>query len=399
MRRVVMKERQDLEAIAQAQGFRFMTMYGEPYWDETSAYEFRLKDVENGIEDPATELHAMVREAVGRVVEDESLLARFALPTSHWDLIRRSWRDGEAELYGRFDLVWDGVGDAKLLEYNADTPTSLFETASFQWGWLSDLKERGQLAGTVDQFNGLHEALTERFETLFAPGTDVHFTSARDNEEDYATVEALAYAARDAGLGAHHVVLEDIGLTDRGQFADGEDRVIGTLFKLYPWEDLLLDPFAERIEASGCRFIEPAWKAIASSKALLPILWSLNEGHPNLLPAFFAEEADQQADSVTRAAQSGAFDAGLVRKPIYSREGASITITRGATLLERSGNRDYDHHPQIIQAYHPLPRFEGWRPVIGAWVVGEACVGMGLREDRTLITQDLSRFKPHYLID
>ncbi|CCJ76861.1 Similarity with glutathionylspermidine synthase, group 1 [Cronobacter muytjensii 530] len=34
------------------------------------------------------------------------------------------------------DFVWTGQGPVKLLEYNADTPTSLYESAYFQWQWL-----------------------------------------------------------------------------------------------------------------------------------------------------------------------------------------------------------------------------------------------------------------------
>jgi len=41
---------------------------------------------------------------------------------------------------GRLDLSFGGNGPAKLLEYNADTPTSIFETAVFQWSWLEDAK-------------------------------------------------------------------------------------------------------------------------------------------------------------------------------------------------------------------------------------------------------------------
>jgi glutathionylspermidine synthase len=36
-------------------------------------------------------------------------------------------------LYGRFDLAYRGDGPPKLLEYNADTPTALFEAAVVQW--------------------------------------------------------------------------------------------------------------------------------------------------------------------------------------------------------------------------------------------------------------------------
>ena len=45
-------------------------------------------------------------------------------------------------LYGRLDLSFSGQGPAKLLEYNADTPTSIFEAAVFQWTWLEQAIER-----------------------------------------------------------------------------------------------------------------------------------------------------------------------------------------------------------------------------------------------------------------
>ena len=55
-----------------------------------------------------------------------------------------SWRAAEPELYGRMDLVF-GAGPAKLLEYNADTPTALYESAAFQWIWLEEMAAAGAL--------------------------------------------------------------------------------------------------------------------------------------------------------------------------------------------------------------------------------------------------------------
>jgi glutathionylspermidine synthase len=285
------------------------------------------------------------------------------------------------------------------LEYNADTPTSLYEAGSFQWSWLEDLKARGELPPNADQFNGLYEAITARFEELFAPNTDIHFASGEGSEEDYATVEFMAYAARDAGMGAHHVLTEAIGLTNTGQLADGEDRVIGTLFKLHPWEDTFQADFAKHLATSRCRFLEPAWKALVSNKGILPVLWEMFEGHPNLLASFFTVDVEEDSPAYRRAVDSGHFAQGRVTKPLFSREGASITIESATReVLEASANRDYDMHPTVIQAYHPLPVFDGWRPVIGSWIIGETCAGMGIREDRALITQDMSRFKPHFLM-
>lgn len=382
MQRIELAERPEWRAKAEELGFRFHTMHGEPYWDETSAYRFTLAEVEEGIEGPATELHAMCREAVAEIIASEDLMDRLGIPPGHRDLVADSWRAAEPELYGRMDLAYAPGSPAKLLEYNADTPTALYESAAFQWIWLEEMIASGGLPPGSDQFNGIHEALVARMRGMFPAAADLHFASMAGVEEDYATVEYLAWCAREAGLGAHYVALGDIGVTPTGQFADGEARVIGALFKLYPWEDMLRDDFAGHIRNSGCRIIEPAWKALVSNKGILPVLWRMFPGHPTLLPAVFEGATPP--------------DGPLVSKPLFSREGASIIMRtpEGEVVSER---RDYDAWPRILQGYTPLPDFGGWHPVIGAWVVGEDCVGMGLREDRSRITQDLSRFKPHFI--
>ena len=408
MKKVTLPERADWRDKAKEVGFTFADMHGEPYWDETSAYEFSLSEIEDAIEEPSSDLHAMCRDAVAEIVLSQELMLKLGIPEAHLDLVADSWRRNEPEIYGRFDLAYDGNGPAKLLEYNADTPTSLYESASWQWQWLEDQIATGALPEGADQFNGIHEALVERYGELFPKNTDIHFTSVANNVEDYATVEAMGWAAREAGMGAHFSEIEQIGVTEDGQFVDDQDRVIGTLFKLYPWEDLLREDFANKIAGSGCLFLEPAWKALVSNKGLLPILWQMFEGHPNLLPAFFADDVADAlvaggkpvpgvADIFGRSADL--LRRGHVVKPIFSREGASISIVENSNVIETSPKNDYGHYPRIVQAYAPLPDFDGFHPVIGSWIVGGNCVGMGIREDRSRITQDLSRFKPHFIAD
>ena len=65
-------------------------------------------------------------------------------------------------MYGRFDLRYDGGGPAKLLEYNADTPTTLLEASILQWNWLKDTHPDD------DQWNSLHEQLVERWRVIGA---------------------------------------------------------------------------------------------------------------------------------------------------------------------------------------------------------------------------------------
>lgn len=407
LQKITLPERPHWRDHAQEVGFTFADMHGEPYWDETSAYAFTLDQIENDLEDPATDLHGMCREAVDEIIASERLMERLAIPEAHRDLVAESWKQGDPEIYGRFDFAYDGKTPAKLLEYNADTPTSLYESAAFQWQWLEDQLKSGVLPTGSDQFNGIHEALVARFSAVFEKNSDLHFTAVAGNPEDYGTVETMGWAAREAGMGAHYCDLDKIALSDDGQFLDDKDRRIAVLFKLYPWEDLLRDDYASHIDGSGCLFLEPAWKALLSNKGLLPVLWQMFEGHPNLLPAFFeadvgdAMRANGAATTTTAAALARAetqLAAGHVRKPILSREGASISILKSGELIEQSKNTDYAEHPRIIQAYAPLPSFDGFRPVIGAWIVGQDCVGIGIREDRSRITQDLSRFKPHYIV-
>jgi glutathionylspermidine synthase len=399
MKRIEMAERPDWKKTAEEQGFTFHSMHGEPYWDETSAYEFSLSQIENDIEDPSTELHAMCRDVVEKITSSQELMEKLDIPEPMRDYVADSWRNGEPELYGRFDLIYDGRGPAKMIEYNADTPTSLFEASAFQWTWLEEQVANGVLPEGADQFNRTYEALSERFAELFAQDENVHFSSVNGEElpEDFATVETMAWAAKAGGIIPHYTQLEKIGISEDGQFCDSEARVIGAFFKLYPWEDMLRDDFAEHLPASNCKILEPAWKAIVSNKGMLPVLWEMFEGHPNLLPSFFAEDVERGTPLVRRA--QDALTLGSVRKPLFSREGASITITENGSVTEEAQDRSYDAHRTIIQAYHPLPVLGGFRPILGAWMVAQTCVGLGIREDRSKITQDLSRFKPHYILD
>ena len=412
MRRIALAERPNWKTRAEELGFHFHTMYGEAYWDETSAYAFTLDQIERDIEDPSTELHGMCVEAAGEIMGSEELMEAVGIPPAYRDLVATSFRAGEPALYGRFDLAYDGMGPAKLLEYNADTPTSLYEAAAFQWLWLEDMRASGALAafggGEPDQFNGIHDALVARLREINPPRAPVHFASVKGDEEDFATVEYMAWCAKEAGLSAHYVAMEEIGLTGAGQFADAESRVMGTLFKLYPWENMLAEPFAAHIAGSGCRMIEPAWKAVVSNKGLLPVLWRMFEGHPNLLPAFFESEmtSGDRVVANRRARAGEALSRGRVTKPLFSREGASVDIEAGDGRIGAGGrivanDRTYDAHPRITQAYVDLPALGDPArpvfPVLGAWIVGDSCVGLGIREDASRITQNLSRFKPHFI--
>ncbi|USU13718.1 glutathionylspermidine synthase family protein [Sphingomonadaceae bacterium OTU29THOMA1] len=387
MERVVTGERPGWEDTAAAMGFTFHHMDGARYWDERAYYRFTLDEVEQGIEAPSGELHAMCLDLVAEVVGSDALMHRLAIPDAMRDVVAASWRARAPSLYGRFDFSFAGSGPAKLLEYNADTPTSIYETALFQWQWLEDRIADGTLPAEADQYNRLHDALVARFGALFTPGSLLHFASVPDFVEDRQTVRYLEDAARQAGLEPSFVGIEGIGADAEGQLVDEDDVLIAALFKLYPWEDMLREPYAKHLAGAKTLFLEPAWKAILSNKGILPLLWQRHEGHPNLLPAAFADDA----------AAVAAIGARHVRKPLFSREGADIAITDGAESIS-GPDGGYGEEGWIVQALSPLPVFDGQHAVVGSWIVGDEAVALSIREDDGPITRDLARYVPHAIV-
>ena len=133
-------------------------------------------------------------------------------------------------------------------------------------------------------------------------------------------------------------------------------------------------------------FIEPPWKSILSNKALMPMLWQLFPEHPNLLPAFFEDEIALMDTNKT-----------WVKKPIYSREGANITIRKGQQSLV-SSDGPYGEEGFIFQEAHMLPKFGNNYTLIGSWLVNDKAAGISVREDTGPITQDMSRYLPHIIL-
>ncbi|MCI2244322.1 glutathionylspermidine synthase family protein [Xanthomonas sp. PPL568] len=384
MKRIAIFERGDWRAQAAEYGFRFHTIDGQRYWDERAYYAFSLRQIERDLEDPSAELHAMAMGLLDEIVASEALMQRLAIPPAFRDWIADSWRRREPHLYGRLDLAYDGRGPAKLYELNYDTPTSLFESAFFQWQWLEDQRAQGRLPDEADQFNSIHEALLERFAAL-AGGLPppLYFAAVRDSEEDQGTIAYLRDCAAQAGVGGELIAIEDIGLSSDGRYTDLDDTVIGALFKLYPLEDMFAERFGQALPGSGLRLLEPPWKALLSNKGILPLLWERHRGHPNLLPAAFDD--------------GSALPPGWVRKPLHSREGANIVLhLEDGRVLESDGPYA---GPYVRQQAHPLPAFEGRYPMVGSWIVGDRACGIGIREDDGPITRDSARFLPHAIVE
>src|SRR5215469_5183011 len=386
MQRITCPERDDWQQTAEQCGFDFHTIDGERYWDERGYYAFTLEEIEERIEAPTAEIDAMCLELVGRAISSTQYLKRLKLPEPFWPLIAESWQRDEASLYGRLDLFFDGNGPAKLLEYNADTPTSIFEAAVFQWTWIEQAIDRAIIPKAADQYNSIHERLIEAWKKV-GRGRRLHLTGLTESSEDYGTLAYLEDAATQAGLATTIIDIADVGWRDgSGGFVDLDNREIELAFKLYPWEWMFHDAFGAKLAEAPTRWIEPPWKAVLSNKGILPLLWEMFPGHPNLLPAFFEDDP-----------RAGELGTSYVRKPLYSREGANVTLVSGGVPFA-SQEGSYGSEGFIRQALAPLRDFNGQYPVIGSWLVDHAPCGLSVREDSGPITGNNSRFLPHAIL-
>jgi glutathionylspermidine synthase len=385
MQRIPCDERPGWRDRAEQIGFDFHTIDEERYWDERAYYQFTLEQIERDLEAPTAELDAMCHDLVSRAIADESVMRALRIPTRYWNWIAASYKRCEPSFYGRFDLRYDGNGPAKLLEYNADTPTAVFETAVFQWQWLEDAMASGILPKDADQFNSLHERLIEGWKEI-GKGRRLHLAGTTEIPEDRGTLWYLEDCARQAGLDTVTMEMAAIGRRRDGRLVDGDDAPIELMFKLYPWEWMMNEPFGRSLPGAATQFVEPPWKAILSNKGILPLLWAMFPNHPNLLPAYF--------DDGAKAAELGS---SYVRKPLYSREGANVEMVADGKALD-SDSGPYGAEGFVRQALAPLPQFDGNYTVLGSWIAaGKAC-GLSVREDQSPITKNSSRFLPHAIV-
>ena len=375
MQRIKTSPRNNWQQAVENLGFGFHTT-DVPYWDETAYYSFTLDEVDN-LEKATTTLWDLCLKAVQHVI-DNKLYSQFKIPENYIEYIEKTWNEDVPSIFGRFDLCYKN-GKIKMLEFNADTPTSLYEAGIVQWFWLQDFDKN------KDQFNSIHEKLIAywKYLKLYLQPGKLHFTCLKETLEDLTNTEYMRDCAIQAGLDTKLVFIDDIGWDENAkQFVDMEDESIRNIFKLYPWEWLAAEQFGKNIleDTNQIFWIEPSWKMILSNKAILPILWELNPNCEYLLPAYFDENGMKD----------------YVKKPILSREGANIEMVKHYGTIEKTDG-EYGEEGFVYQQLFELPDFDNNYPVIGSWIIGQEAAGIGIREANNLITDNKSRFVPHLI--
>ncbi len=208
MKRIAIQPREDWQARLDALGFDWHTVPSSEdpvgtYWDESAYWRLTAEEVDL-LETATNELHTMCIAAAEAAIK-RGLLPHFGFKPEAIALIEDSWRkrSQQPSLYGRFDFAFagleSGASQPKMLEYNADTPTGLYEAAVVQWTWLEERFPDS------DQFNSLHEGLVEVWRKVRAHMSDdsaAHFTCLMPHAEDEGTLRYMMDTALEAGLAA-----------------------------------------------------------------------------------------------------------------------------------------------------------------------------------------------------
>ena len=377
MQRHPIQARENWQSKVEKLGFSYHTLDGATYWDESVYYDFSYQQIEV-LENATRDLYRLCLEAVDYVIKN-NLLHLFSIPERFGHFINASWNNDTPSIYGRFDLSWSG-GDKtppKMLEFNADTPTSLFEASVVQWFWLKEMNETG------DQFNSIHEKLVACWKKIkpLLHTQRLYFSCLDEFPEDFVNVSYLQDCASQAGIPTRFINVQDIG-SKRAIFTDLVEKKIHSIFKLYPWEWMMNEEFGPCLLQTDTLWIEPPWKMILSNKAILPVLWKLFPGHPNLLETYFGDPGPMTS---------------YAKKPLLSREGANVTLIENDTILQATQG-EYGEEGFIYQQLQKLPCFDGNYPVIGSWLIGGKPAGIGIRETTSLVTDNFSRFVPHVIV-
>ena len=348
----------------------------------------------NAYYEATNELYDMFAEA-GQHVIDNDLFHDLNIPFNLVEMIKESWEnDVHWHLYSRFDLA-GGIDNKpiKLIEFNADTPTSLFETAIIQWAML---KANG--LDEASQFNNLYEALKDNFKRIITLDSDIEkfeeyysglgwkilFSSISNSSEDINTTKLLQHIASEAGFNTDFEFIENVQFNDEGIFK--EDELFEFWFKLIPWENIAIEEselaliLTQIIADKKAIIFNPAYTLMFQSKGFMKILWDLYPNHPLLLETSFEPLIGKKQ----------------VEKRCFGREGANIKIINSDQSIDEQTSGDYEGHKAIYQEYVEFPKdSNGNSYQAGVFFAYEAC-GLGFRRGGKILN-NMSKFVGHII--
>ncbi len=314
---------------------------------------------------------------------------------------------------GRFDSVVIEQKH-KILEFNADTPTFIYELFKVNGMICKELgfknpneQEEAHLKATVKK------AVMDSYALLGkSHNPNIVFTSHSESMEDRNTV---VYLQELSGLRSQYVPLDKLRIIKGEALLDPDGIPIDVLYRqTFPIENLLLDEDPDTSEKVGeqlldlvsqkkLTIINPPSAFLMQNKALMSVIWGLHEeGSP-----FYSEEEHGWVEDhflPTYLEPDSFIDKGekYVQKPVFGREGDTVEIFDGCGVkVDENQQKSYSNYLSVYQKFVELPitkiKTESGEKeghfMVGTFLLNGAPSAFGFRVGNQ-ITNNLSYFLP-----
>ncbi|MDA8228235.1 MAG: glutathionylspermidine synthase family protein [Desulfitobacterium hafniense] len=385
-------------------------------WDWMYDNEYALASIHYITEEFRSEI-AYATEELGKLYAKtvntlqqgpDELLSMLGLPHQALGAVRVPVFSDIVTIIGRFDFAQTNEG-LKMLEFNADTPTSVVEAFYVNAKASEYLCAANPNVGVENDLAHAFRHVAEKYKEMGFETNEVVFSSLSWHEEDRGTTD---YLLRQSGLEGKFVPLEDLRVyEDRLCYNDGKNyQPINVWYRLhaleklaeekdedgYPTGEHVLDLIARRRLA----IINPPSAFIAQTKGVQCLIWGLYEEgqfyteHEReiikkyMLPTYFENKFIGNSSYVT--------------KPIYGREGGAISLfNQDGVIIDQDKEEFYWEQPMVYQKMVELEEIQTdtisgpykGRALWGSFLAGGKASACSLRIG-DLITGNLSCFLP-----
>ncbi|WP_434510284.1 glutathionylspermidine synthase family protein [Desulfitobacterium sp. AusDCA] len=342
-------------------------------WDWIDGNEYGLAEIHYITPEFRQEI-AYATEELGKIYaktvvmvqqSPDNLLEMLGLTQAAFSAVRLPIIPEIPTLIGRFDFAVTPWG-IKMLEFNADTPTSVVE-AFYANGKACDFFGAGDPnQGLEHEFSSAFQKIVNRYHELGYETNNIIFSALDWHEEDKGTVQ---YLLKMSGLLGEFVPLENLRVHNDELYAliEGGTRKVDVWYRLhaleklaeekdedgYPTGEHVLDLIARRKLA----IINPPAAFIAQTKALQALIWGLYE-----TKGFFTEHERGIIERYmlpTYLENPFLGQEAFVAKPIYGREGGAVSIFHAdGSVIEKDKDEFYWEQPMIYQKFAEMEEVE-----------------------------------------
>ena len=386
-------------------------------WDWMDGLEYGLAGIHYITQEFRQEI-AFATEALGTIYAktvfavqsaDEALLMELGIPKEVLPTIRVLVEPEMVTVIGRFDFVQTTAG-LKMIEFNADTPTSIVEAFFANAKACNYFKAIDPNEGTEEHIREAFGRIVKTYKDQGYATNSIVFSALDWHDEDRDTVK---YLLDQSGLIAQFVGLKDLRVSNDRLCALIEDQLIpiDVWYRLHALEKLAEDSdetdeyptgahVLDLVARGKLAIINPPSAFVAQTKALQSLIWNLHEKGE-----FYTQQEHQIIGKYmlpTYMENQFLNKVPYVTKPIFGREGGAVSLFEAnGRVVEQDKDQFYWDQLMVYQKRVEMEEVESntmsgpyrGRLLWGSFLIGGKASAISTRIGER-ITGNLSYFLP-----